>query len=342
VVGVSDAVGEVPEPQTVLLTVPASDAGQRIDVFLTAQFPAFSRVQWSHAVQAHQVLVDGQHRKSSYRLRGGEELRVDLPQPARQTAQPEPIELDVLYDDEHLVAINKPPGMVVHPARGHWSGTLASALAHRFQQLSQLGGGNRPGIVHRLDRDTSGVILVAKTDRAHLALTEQFAARRIEKEYLAVSRGYCDRDRDVIDVPLGVHPYQREKMAVRRDRHTGRPAATFYEVEKRFRGFVRFRVFPKTGRTHQIRVHLAHLGCPIVADPLYSGQGRITLGELEGRVADQRVILSRSALHARRIVLQHPASGLPLEISAPIPADLLQLLEALDRCCPAPPGSSGS
>lgn len=325
----------------VCLTVDPSESGKRIDAYLSEQFPTFSRVQWSHAVQSHQVTVDGISRKSSYRLRGGEQLRIQLPEPRRQTPQPEPIALSVLYEDEHLAAINKPPGMVVHPARGHWSGTLASALAHHFQHLSQIGGGSRPGIVHRLDRDTSGVILVAKTDQVHLMLAEQFAEREVKKEYLAISRGHCDRDRDVIDVPIGPHPYQREKMAVRRDHPESRPATSFYEIAERYRGFVVFRVFPKTGRTHQIRVHLTHIGCPVVADPLYSGQNRLTAGELQGRVADQEVVIDRCALHAHRIAFEHPVTRQTLEIVAPVPDDLQHLLAQLQLHCSTGPPRRG-
>ena len=234
-----------------------------------------------------------------------------------------------------LVVINKPPRMVVHPARGHWTGTLTSALAHHFQQLSSVGGATRPGIVHRLDRDTSGVILVAKTDVAHLALSEQFAERTVEKEYLAICRGDLDRDRDWIDEPIGMHPYQREKMAIRRDHGTSRPARTFYEVAERVRGFVRIRAFPKTGRTHQIRVHLAHLGVPLVGDPLYSGGSRLTRGDLDRRASEpHQLLIDRCALHARRLACLHPISRSPLEFIAPVPDDLEQLWRALQSICP--------
>jgi len=225
--------------------------------------------------------------------------------------------------------------MVVHPAKGHWSGTLTSALAHHFAQLSSTGGPTRPGIVHRLDRDTSGVIVVAKTDRAHLALAAQFEARTVEKEYFALVHPAPDRDRDVIDQPIGVHPYQREKMAIRADHPTSRPARTYYEVTERFEGLAVLTVFPKTGRTHQIRVHLAYAGCPVLCDKLYSGRSRITRGELRRVPTDDFLLLDRMALHARRIALVHPETGAPLEISAPLPSDLEGVLSELRASRPA-------
>ncbi len=175
--------------------------------------------------------------------------------------------------------------------------------------------------MHRLDRDTSGVIVVAKTDQAHLRLAEQFEHREVEKEYFALCAGTIDRDRDTIDLPVGAHPYQREKMAVRRDHSTSREAQTFYEVAERFDGFTAFRVLPKTGRTHQIRLHLASIGCPVLCDRLYGGRASLTRGEISGE-ADDAVLLDRQALHARRLVVRHPVSGEPLEFIAPMPADI--------------------
>jgi 23S rRNA pseudouridine1911/1915/1917 synthase len=231
----------------ILQTLP-QDVGKRLDVYLAEHFVTHSRGQLRLAIQHNGVLVDGLGKKAAYRLRGGERIEVTVPAVRREGPIAEDIPLSVLFEDEHLVVIDKAPSMVVHPARGHWRGTLTSALAHRFQQLSSVAGPARPGIVHRLDRDTSGVILVAKTDAAHLNLTRQFADRTVEKEYLAICRGACDKDRDQIDQPIGPHPYQREKMAIRRDHVTSRPATTFFEVADRYRGHVVFRTFPKTGR----------------------------------------------------------------------------------------------
>ncbi len=197
------------------------------------------------AINAAAVEVNGARQKASHRLRLGERVRLALPEIPREAPAPEDIPLDVLYEDAWIAAINKPPGMVVHPAKGHWAGTLTGALQFHFDSLSGAGGPARPGIVHRLDRDTSGVLVVAKTDRAHFALSEQFAARTVEKEYFAIVAGSPDRDRDLVDLPIGVHPYQREKMAVRRDHPTSRPAQTFYEVTERFVGFAALRACRK-------------------------------------------------------------------------------------------------
>jgi 23S rRNA pseudouridine1911/1915/1917 synthase len=255
-------------------------------------------------------------------------VRIVLPDLPREGPRPEEIPLDILFEDDELVAINKPAKMVVHPARGHWSGTLTSALAFHFQKLSTLGGPTRPGVVHRLDRETSGVILIAKNDLTHFSLTSQFAKRTIEKEYFAIVAGSPDHDRDVIEAPIGVHPYQREKMAIRGGHSTSRAARTFYEVVERFRGFAAMRVIPHTGRTHQIRLHLCHMGCPVLCDRMYGGRGRITRGDLLGTVDDE-IVLDRHALHARRLKFTHPTTNQPIEIEAPLPDDMQRVLAIL-------------
>ncbi len=303
--------------------------GVRLDLFLAQHFPTHSRVQLRKAINAATVEVDGRREKASHRLRLGQRVRLTLPVIPREAPVPEDIPLDVLYEDEHMAAINKPPGMVVHPAKGHWTGTLTSALQFHFDRLSGAGGPTRPGIVHRLDRDTSGVLVVAKTDQAHFALSDQFAARTVEKEYFALVAGSPDRDRDLIDLPLGVHPYQREKMAVRRDHPTSRPAQTFYEVTERFAGLAALRVAPKTGRTHQIRVHLNSTGCPVLCDRMYGGRAQLTRGELTGDAADETILLDRQALHAGRLAINHPQSGERLEFQAPLASDIAEVLRVL-------------
>lgn len=313
------------------LTVPPECVGERLDVFLTSQFPDYSRAQIRKAIGAKGIQVEGRLTKAAYRLRGGEQVFVQLPKLPAEGPQPEEIPLDVLYEDDHLVAINKPPAMVVHPAKGHWSGTLTSALAFHFDQLSTAGGATRPGIVHRLDRDTSGVIVVAKNDRTHYALTAQFQAREPEKEYFALVAGEPNYDRDFIDQPIGPHPYQREKMAIRAGHPQSRPAQTFYEVAERFDGFAALRVLPKTGRTHQIRVHLAHLGYPILADRQYGGRAVVTMGEILRDPFNETVLLGRHALHARRLRITHPVTGEPIEFEAQLPADLVVVLETLRK-----------
>ncbi|MCH2182193.1 MAG: RluA family pseudouridine synthase [Mariniblastus sp.] len=310
-------------------SVEDEQANMRLDSFLVNQFPQFSRAKLQRAVGKQQVTVDGNVAKSSLKLKPGQRVEIVLPVPEPATAIPEDIPLDLLYEDEHLAAVNKPPSMVVHPAKGHWSGTLTAALAFRFEQLSQVGGATRPGIVHRLDRDTSGVILVAKSDLAHHELARQFEQRAVEKEYWAIVSPAPDRDRDLIDRPIGVHPYQREKMAIREGHSTSRDAQTRFEVQERLDGFAVVRLFPKTGRTHQIRVHLAHVGCPVLCDRHYSGRARVTRGDFSGDRNDQHVLLERQALHASRIAFHHPVSGERLTVSAPLREDLVQTLEVI-------------
>lgn len=316
-----------------LFVVAAEDAGLRLDQFLARELPKYSRMQLRKVISAGGVTINDSGAKVSFRLSPGQQISVVLPPMPAAGPNPEEIPLDVLYEDEHIIAINKPPRMVVHPSRGHWSGTLASALAFHFKQLSSAGGENRPGIVHRLDRDTSGVIVVAKTDPMHFALAEQFAERTTEKEYFAITVGIPNHDRDVIEQPIGIHPYQREKMAIRAHHETSREATTFYEVQERFPGFAAVKVLPKTGRTHQIRVHLAHVGCPILCDRLYGGRASLTFGELH-RKEDERILLDRQALHALRIKLRHPATLEPIEFHAPIPDDLQIVLRELRTLTP--------
>ena len=321
---------ELPD-EPIELAVGAEDEGSRLDAFLARELPRHSRMQLRKVIGLGGVKVDGEGCKVAYRLHAGQRVTVIVPPMPTAGPNPENIPLDILYEDEHIIAINKPPGMVVHPARGHWSGTLTSALAYHFQQLSSVGGENRPGIVHRLDRDTSGVMVVAKTDHCHFRLAEQFADRTTEKEYFALTVGAPDRDRDRIEQPIGMHPTHRVRMAIRADHSTSREAATFYEVLERFDGFAAVQVLPKTGRTHQIRVHLAHIGCPVLCDRLYGGRAEITRGDIRRDPSDTAVLLSRQALHARRIKLRHPETQQPVEFTAPLPADMEVVLEELRK-----------
>ncbi len=316
--------------EPVELVVDAGESGVRLDVFLAHHFPEYSRVHLRRAITAGGVTIGERGGKPSYRLKPGERVRIVLPEIPREAPRPEEIPLDVLYVDEHLVVVNKPPGMVVHPARGHWSGTLASALQFHFgSSLSSSGGPTRPGIVHRLDRDTSGAILVARNDQVHSQLGIQFQSRTIEKEYFAITAGVPNRDRDVIDRAIGAHPHIREMMAIRTDGSTTREAQTFYEVAERFDGFAAVRAHPKTGRTHQIRVHLCHIGCPVLCDRQYGGRSQITRGEIRRQADDHEVLLDRQALHAMRLKFTHPATGKPMEIEAPLPDDMQAVLTEL-------------
>ena len=323
---------DVAEREVMTFVVEPESSGERLDSFLVRQLKHLSRTFLRQAIKLGGVGVNGQPRKPAYTLRGGETITVQLPNVPADGPRPEEILLDVLHEDDDLVVINKPTGMVVHPAKGHWSGTLTSALAHHFRHLSSVGGAHRPGIVHRLDRDTSGVIVVAKNDQAHIQLVNQFEQRSVEKEYFAISRGQMDRDRDWIEQPIGAHPYHRERMAIRDGHMTSREARTFFEVRERFAGYLSLSVFPKTGRTHQIRVHLTHVGCPVLCDTLYSGYRQVTVGELTGNPRHAHaaeVALDRLALHARRIAFAHPRTRERLEVQAPLPAEFARVLELL-------------
>ncbi|HEX4132235.1 MAG TPA: RluA family pseudouridine synthase [Pirellulales bacterium] len=312
------------------VTVAESGAGMRLDWFLAREFPAYSRTNLRRAINAATVRLNGRRIKASHRLRAGEQLSVELPALPRKGPVAEEIPLDILYEDDALAAINKPPAMVVHPGRGHWRGTLAAALQFHFNRLSSVGGATRPGIVHRLDRDTSGIIIVAKDDQTHQALTQQFERRTVEKEYFAVVAGVPTLDRELVDLPIGVHPQQREKMAVRRHHAASRHAQTFFEVVERFDGFAAVRARPKTGRTHQIRVHLATLGCPVLCDRLYGSRARITRGELRRRPEeDDTLLIDRQALHAWRLSIDHPRTGERMTFEAPLPNDIERVIEAL-------------
>ncbi|MBI1899587.1 MAG: RluA family pseudouridine synthase [Planctomycetia bacterium] len=313
------------------LRVEPHEDGCRLDFFLAQRLPRYSRVHLRKVINAALVKVDGKHPKAAQRLIPGQLVSLVLPDLPKLKLRPEDLPLEIVYEDEHIVVLNKAAGMIVHPGRGNPTGTLAGALQFHFDTLSTVAGPTRPGIVHRLDRDTSGVIVVAKTDVAHLDLSDQFERRAVEKEYFAIVVGRMDRDRDFIDAPIGPHPHQREKMAVRKEHPQSRDARTFYEVVKRYSGYSTVRLLPKTGRTHQIRVHLFSLGHPVLCDKLYGGRDRITLREIDPKAAEDGVLLSRQALHARRLKFTHPKTGQPMEFAVPVPADMQSVVDALER-----------
>jgi 23S rRNA pseudouridine1911/1915/1917 synthase len=316
-------------------------------VFLAEFFPAQSRTFLARAINKGTVWVDGIVAKSSHKLKAGAVVRFTVPEPPRAGPAAEEIPLDFLHVDAWMAAVNKPAGMVVHPAKGNWKGTLAGALKWHLGGgaeadtagadhssgdrsgggLSSAGGPTRPGIVHRLDRDTSGVIVVARSEEAHHLLAKQFERRTVEKTYLAITQGEPQFDQDEIDLPIGIHPYQRERMAIRRDHPTSRPAVTRYEVLERYGTAALVQVAPRTGRTHQIRVHLAAIGCPVLCDGLYSGRTIIDPAFL-GRPAGPP-LLQRQALHAARLSLDHPHSRERVTFAAPLPADMEAMLAAL-------------
>jgi len=311
---------EGPEAQPVR-TFPASpdDAGQRLDVFLAARFPEHSRTWLARQVDDGFVGVEGSRPRRvrpGLRLEEGDVVTVRLPERGEPRAAPERIPLKVIFEDDYLAVVDKPPGLTVHPGSGEQSGTLANALAWRFGELSGVQGPTRPGIVHRLDKDTSGVILVAKDDTSHWALSAQFRDRTVRKEYHAVVRGRIELDADLISAPLGPDRRRPTRIAVRMD--VGRPSETYFEVIERFPSQTYVRCLPKTGRTHQIRVHMASIGHPIVSDPLYGGT-----------VPSLTPICPRQALHARSLTIRHPHTGDVLTFEAPLPADFEALLSHL-------------
>jgi 23S rRNA pseudouridine1911/1915/1917 synthase len=294
--------------------VPAGGAGQRLDQVL-ADLAGVSRAAAARWIEAGRVLVDGRPRPKSHRLQGGERLRWEpVEAPLSPALVPERRPLEVRFEDEHLLVVAKPAGLVVHPGAGHPTGTLVNALLGRDDpRLSAAGGTVRPGIVHRLDKDTSGLLLVAKDDLAHAALARDLAARRIERRYLALVQGHLEPG-GTVDAPIGRHPRDRKRMAVVPG---GRRAVSHWHVLERLDGVDLVEVRLETGRTHQIRVHLSSIGHPVVGDRTYGADPRLA----------QRLGLDRPFLHAWRLRLRHPLSGDPIELSEPLPADLRPVLE---------------
>jgi 23S rRNA pseudouridine1911/1915/1917 synthase len=312
------------------LLVKIKAEGMRLDHYIHMYLQDYSRTDLQGAIRSGSVTVNGKPSKASYKVRNDDALVVMLPEPAHAVPQPEDIPLDVLYEDECVALVNKPWNMVVHPAKGNWSGTLVNALQHRFRELAASNGAHRAGIVHRLDKDTSGVILVAKDDDSLRACCMQFETRKVFKEYVAIAAGEMDRDSDYIEAAMKLHPHDRLRMIVSRD-SDAKEAVSYYEVLERFRSYTLVKVQPKTGRTHQIRVHLAHTGCPVVADKLYGGRDRFTLRDLDPKLAaeDDEVLMPRQALHAYRLRFKHPKKGTWLEVEAPLPGDMRYTLEML-------------
>jgi len=298
------------------LTITEEVAGQRLDKALTALAEGLSRARLQALLAEGRILlaekaVDDGARK----VKLGEVYTIDVPPPAPTEVLAEDIPLEVVFEDEHMIVLNKPAGVVVHPAAGHASGTLVNALLHHSRgSLSGIGGVERPGIVHRLDKDTSGLMVVAKNDAAHQALSAQFADRSLSRTYLAVVWGMPIPPTGRIEAPIGRDPKNRQRMAVN---ERGKAAATRYEVLTALKGAVLVRCNLETGRTHQVRVHMAHLGHPLVGDPVYGGRRKAPFG------------FARQALHAAGLKLIHPESGEKMEFSAALPSDMLELIEAL-------------
>jgi 23S rRNA pseudouridine1911/1915/1917 synthase len=312
----------------------AEDAGERLDRWLATQIPEISRTQIQEHIRTGSVRVSGHTARASQRIEAGDTIEIRLPAPTEIAALAEPIPLDVLYEDNDLLAINKPAGMVVHPGAGVRRGTVANALLGRYGQLSTLGGPARPGIVHRLDKETSGVLLAARTDEAHRNLVRALAARRVEKTYLALVHGHLERETGQIDLPIARDLRRRTRMTTRR--REGRAALTTWQVLLRLgpagatqksasEEFTLIEAGLHTGRTHQIRVHFSAVGHPVAGDTRYGAPARVRIG------AETLEPLGRLWLHAARVRLAHPQTGHPLEIRAPLAPELRDWLRALGK-----------
>lgn len=295
-----------------VLTVDSQYAGRRLDHYLQQQLPQYSRARLQDWIKQGRVLVDGTPQKASLLLRGGESLRVEPAELPPLKATAEDIPLDILYVDDDVIAVNKPAGLVVHAGAGRHSGTLVNALLNHFKTLSTVSGDERPGIVHRIDRHTSGILLVARTDAAHRVLAEQFSSRSIEKTYLALVQGVIEQNSGTIDSKITRDPVRRNRMTAKLEH--GRIAHTSFKVLKRFEKFTYIEVRIGTGRTHQIRVHMASVGHPIAGDTLYGAKTQP---------------YGRFFLHAWRIIFRSPSTGERIHMEAPLPKELADWLESL-------------
>ncbi len=299
------------------LTVERAAAGSRLDRWLAGAVPALSRARIQHLIDERRVRVDGVVPKPAHRLRGGEQVEIEIPPPPAEGLTPEPIALQVLYEDAHVLVLDKPAGMVVHPGAGHATGTLAAAALAHAPSIAGVGGRRRPGIVHRLDKDTSGVLVIAKTPQAYDSLTAQLAARTVSRRYLAVVHGRVGLAEGRVEAPIGRDPRHRQRMAVRPPGR-GKPAVTRYRVLERLGPYTYLECRLETGRTHQIRVHLASIGHPIVGDAVY--------GRSRGRPP---IPLQGIALHAASLAFVHPATQERMEFNTVLPERMERLLSYL-------------
>jgi 23S rRNA pseudouridine1911/1915/1917 synthase len=295
-------------------TVGSDDAGIRLDVVISGRFADLSRARVQGLIAAGHVTLNGKPTKPGTKLRVGETVSLTIPPAEALEVVPEAIPLDVVYEDSDLLVINKPKGMVVHPAPGHERGTLVNALLHHCRDLSGIGGTIRPGIVHRLDKDTSGLLVVAKNDLAHHGLAAQIAAKTARRLYRAIVVGGMEADSGQVEAPIGRHPVDRQKMAIVA---SGRPAKTYWQIRERFSGFTDLAIELATGRTHQIRVHLASLRHPVVGDTVYGGGVKLP------------VKLTGQALHACELRFVHPRTGVEIVCQAPLPGEYETLLRYL-------------
>jgi 23S rRNA pseudouridine1911/1915/1917 synthase len=301
--------------------VPEELAGMRLDLCLAEVFPDYSRSKLQTWIKSGRVRVNGASLKAKDKLDGGEELQLDAEAEAVLESEAEDIPLDIVYEDEAVLIINKPAGLVVHPAAGNWHGTLVNALLNHDPNLNTL---PRAGIVHRLDKDTSGLLMVAKTLQAHNSLTTQLQERTIAREYLALVKGWMTAG-GTVDEPIGRHPVDRKRNAVRED---GKHAVTYYRLEQRFKRHTLVRVKLETGRTHQIRVHMAHIHYPLVGDQVYGGRFQMP-ADCSEKLEQALRSFKRQALHAAKLGLEHPVSGEYCEWEQPLPEDMQHILDVL-------------
>jgi len=312
-----------------ILYVRNSIKQRRIDKYLHGRFSNFSRVMIQTLIKEGAVKVNGKIVKPSFKLSPGDKIDLTVPQLPNKEILPEDIPLNIIYEDEYLIVLNKQADLIVHPARSNTHGTLVNALVFYSEKLSSGLGEFRPGIVHRLDRDTTGVMVVAKNDATQWKIAKQFERRQIKKNYLAIVHGTPELAADRISAPLGIHPKIREKYAIRPE--IGKEAITFYEVIESFRGFSLLRLTPKTGRTHQIRVHLSYIKHPIVADDMYGGKLVYPWQLQDSEPTAQDPIIDRCALHASTLEFKHPSSGKVMKFEAPLPKDMQNLLDMLRK-----------
>ncbi len=306
------------------ILVEEPDSGKRLDLFVASRISDCSRSVAAILIRNGKIRVLGAAKKPGYRIKKGDEIRGLIPPPEPVLFKPEPIEIDILYDDEYLIVVNKPPGLVVHPAPGHYTGTLVNGLLYHFPELEGIGGELRYGIVHRLDKDTSGVLVVAKNAAAHHNLAGQFKSRKINKGYLALVHGEMKSDSGAVSLPIGRHPVDRKKMSTRSRK--SRCAETLWRVRERFEGITLVELDLKTGRTHQIRVHFAAVNHPIIGDSVY---GRRKVGKKVSFGKNLFVAIPRHMLHAWCLGLTHPNTETAVSFEAPMPHDMEELIKAL-------------
>ena len=302
---------------------------RRVDKYLHGRYHNYSRVMIQEIIKAGAVKVNGKIVKPSFKLSPGDEIELMLPELPSKEILPEDISLDIIYEDDDIIVLNKQADMVVHPARGNTHGTLVNALAFYSDKLSSGLGEFRPGIVHRLDRNTTGVMVVTKNDSAQWKVAKQFERRQMKKSYLAIVHGTPELMADRINAPLGLHPRMREKYAIRPE--IGKEAITFYETIESFRGFSLLKMTPKTGRTHQIRVHLSYIKHPIVGDDMYGGKLVYPWQLQDGELAVEEPVINRVALHAHTLEFKHPTTEKQVKFEAPLPADMQKLLDMLRK-----------